>query len=108
MKALYLLMCIGLVVPAAADSLWPGGRANFGNHASLVTDTRALQIGDLVTVRIMESASAEQDREDPATLYNELAEFMEFPPGYSIVRAVIVDADPPRYKLIAKRPVSSV
>ena len=44
-----------------ADSLWPGGQANAGNGANLITDKRALKVGDLVTVKIVESATAEQN-----------------------------------------------
>ncbi|MES2200941.1 MAG: flagellar basal body L-ring protein FlgH [candidate division FCPU426 bacterium] len=43
-----------------ADSLWPGGQANAGNTSNMMTDRRALKIGDLVTVRIVEQATAEQ------------------------------------------------
>jgi flagellar L-ring protein precursor FlgH len=43
-----------------ADSLWPGGANDFGNAATLITDNRALKVGDIVTVHIVESASAEQ------------------------------------------------
>lgn len=46
--------------PLGADSLWPGGQANAGNGANLITDKRALKVGDLVTVKIMENATAQQ------------------------------------------------
>lgn len=48
------------VAPLAADSVWPGGPANTGNAQSLITDKRALKVGDLVTVKIIENATAQQ------------------------------------------------
>jgi flagellar L-ring protein precursor FlgH len=43
-----------------ADSLWPGGASDIGNASTLITDNRALKVGDIVTVQIMESATATQ------------------------------------------------
>jgi len=51
-----LLAAFGL----KADSTWPGGSSDFGNTANLVTDNRALKVGDIVTVQIIESATATQ------------------------------------------------
>lgn len=45
---------------AGADSLWPGGSADFGNVANSISDNRALKVGDIVTVQINESATATQ------------------------------------------------
>jgi flagellar L-ring protein FlgH len=45
---------------ARADSLWPGGAADFGNVSNGISDNRALKVGDIVTVRIDESATASQ------------------------------------------------
>jgi flagellar L-ring protein precursor FlgH len=50
-----------LAAPALrADSLWPGGTADYGNAANSVSDSRALKVGDIVTVQILESTSAQQ------------------------------------------------
>lgn len=58
-KTLMLLMA--MLAPALrADSVWPGGSNDFGNSATLITDNRALQVGDIVTVQIIESATAQQ------------------------------------------------
>ena len=73
MRVLTLIISMAVAFPAAADSLWPGGRANFGNHSSLVTDSRALSIGDLVTVRVMESASAQQSAETSTNSHAQMA-----------------------------------
>ncbi len=43
-----------------ADSLWPGGSSDYGNAANNISDSRALKVGDIVTVQIMESATAQQ------------------------------------------------
>ena len=43
-----------------ADSLWPGGSQDYGNAANSVSDSRALKVGDIVTVLILESTSAQQ------------------------------------------------
>jgi flagellar L-ring protein precursor FlgH len=43
-----------------ADSIWPQGYRTQGNNASLVSDQRALEVGDLVTVQVSENASASQ------------------------------------------------
>ena len=43
-----------------ADSLWPGGTADYGNASNSISDSRALKVGDIVTVQIMESATASQ------------------------------------------------
>jgi flagellar L-ring protein precursor FlgH len=45
---------------ASADSLWPGGAADYGNTANIISDTRALKVGDIVTVQISEQAIAQQ------------------------------------------------
>jgi flagellar L-ring protein precursor FlgH len=58
-RAIFLAAAL-LAGPLSADSLWPGGRANAGNASNLITDKRALKVGDLVTVKIVESATAEQ------------------------------------------------
>jgi flagellar L-ring protein precursor FlgH len=60
--ALFAAFALAALAPlgAGADSLWPGGQANAGNGANLITDKRALKVGDLVTVKIVEAASAEQ------------------------------------------------
>lgn len=62
MRILTLIFSLGLALagPLRADSTWPGGSSDFGNAANLVTDNRALKVGDIVTVQIMESASAQQ------------------------------------------------
>lgn len=55
---------VGSAGVASADSLWPNGAAgnvSNANSANMITDRRALKIGDLVTVRIIEQASAQQD-----------------------------------------------
>jgi flagellar L-ring protein FlgH len=49
-----------LAAGAAADSLWPSGSQNTGSSASLVSDQRALSVGDLVTIQIVENATATQ------------------------------------------------
>jgi flagellar L-ring protein precursor FlgH len=59
-KIILSVAMLGLLQGAQADSLWPGGRSNFGNASSLVTDIKALNVGDLVTVRIIEAAEASQ------------------------------------------------
>jgi flagellar L-ring protein FlgH len=46
---------------AVADSLWPAGSQNSGNSGSVVSDQRALTVGDLVTIQIVENSSAEQN-----------------------------------------------
>jgi len=54
---------LGLALSAGslgADSLWPGGNADFGNASNAVSDNRALKVGDIVTVQINESATATQ------------------------------------------------
>jgi flagellar L-ring protein precursor FlgH len=61
MKMISFAILILAASASYADSLWPGGQANAGNGANLVTDKRALKVGDLVTVRIVESATAEQN-----------------------------------------------
>jgi flagellar L-ring protein precursor FlgH len=43
-----------------ADSLWPGGTADYGNASNPVSDNRALKVGDVVTIQINESATATQ------------------------------------------------
>lgn len=43
-----------------ADSVWPGGTNDFGNSSTLITDNRALKVGDIVTIQIVESATAQQ------------------------------------------------
>jgi flagellar L-ring protein precursor FlgH len=43
-----------------ADSIWPDGYRTQGNNASLVSDQRALEVGDLVTVEVSENATATQ------------------------------------------------
>src|SRR5260221_8915003 len=60
-KQWILMAALAASLPAGADSLWPGGQSNSGNVSNLVTDKRALKVGDLVTVRIVEAASAQQD-----------------------------------------------
>lgn len=62
MRDLTLIFCLGLALaaPLSADSTWPGGSSDFGNAANLVTDNRALKVGDIVTVQIMEAATAQQ------------------------------------------------
>ena len=55
--AMALLFLLG---PLKADSIWPGGQQNYSNSSSLIGDTRALKVGDLVTVQVLEQASAEQ------------------------------------------------
>jgi flagellar L-ring protein precursor FlgH len=60
-KIAFGFVLLALSAALSADSLWPGGQANSGNTSNMITDKRALKIGDLVTVRIVEQASAEQD-----------------------------------------------
>lgn len=62
MRKLTLIFSLGLAAaaPLCADSTWPGGSADFGNAANLITDNRALKIGDIVTVQIVEQATAQQ------------------------------------------------
>lgn len=60
LNILALLTAFTLAASLGADSLWPGGQANNGNTASLITDRRALKIGDLVTIKIIEAATATQ------------------------------------------------
>jgi flagellar L-ring protein precursor FlgH len=55
-----LLLTLALSPVLRADSIWPGGGSDFGNTSNLVTDTRALKVGDIVTVQIVESATASQ------------------------------------------------
>lgn len=43
-----------------ADSVWPGGANDFGNSATMISDNRALKVGDIVTVQIIEAATAQQ------------------------------------------------
>ena len=45
---------------AGADSIWPGGGADFGNVSNGISDNRALKVGDIVTIEINESATATQ------------------------------------------------
>jgi len=59
MKRSFFLLLILFTASLHADSLWPGGQANLGNGANLITDKRALKVGDLVTVKIVENATAE-------------------------------------------------
>jgi len=54
------LICAVLASGAQADSLWPGGNADFGNVANGISDNRALKVGDIVTVEINENARATQ------------------------------------------------
>ena len=56
-SALVMMLAVG----ARADSVWSGGVANQGNNGSLVSDQRALQVGDLVTVQILENAQAQSN-----------------------------------------------
>ncbi|MGH7442660.1 MAG: flagellar basal body L-ring protein FlgH [bacterium] len=60
-------LCVGVLLApttkASADSLWPGGAADFGNSSNPISDARALKVGDIVTVRISESASATQSNQ---------------------------------------------
>jgi flagellar L-ring protein precursor FlgH len=60
-KTLFMALFAIAAAGARADSLWPNGAAHSGNTANMITDRRALAIGDLVTVRIIEQASAQQD-----------------------------------------------
>jgi flagellar L-ring protein FlgH len=61
MRNLTYLLALALTAGALrADSIWPGGANDFGNAATLVTDNRALRVGDIVTVQIMEAATAQQ------------------------------------------------
>lgn len=60
---IFAVLCVGLGLSAAsalADSLWPGGSSDFGNVSNPVSDNRALKVGDIVNVRINESATATQ------------------------------------------------
>lgn len=57
-KIWILLLALAPALPA--DSVWPGGTNDFGNSATLITDNRALQVGDIVTVQIIEAATAQQ------------------------------------------------
>jgi flagellar L-ring protein precursor FlgH len=57
LTALFTLAAFGL----SADSVWPVGYKSHGNNASLVADQRALNVGDLVTVQVIENASAQQN-----------------------------------------------
>jgi flagellar L-ring protein precursor FlgH len=63
MKQFFLILGLALGAGAGlhADSLWPGGASDYGNGANAVSDSRALKVGDLVTVQIVESATAQQD-----------------------------------------------
>lgn len=60
MKTLLLVLCAFAAPALRADSVWPGGSNDFGNSATLITDNRALKAGDIVTVQILESATAQQ------------------------------------------------
>jgi len=61
MRSLPLALCLCLTATGAwSDSVWPGGGADFGNASNLVTDSRALKVGDIVTVQIAEQATASQ------------------------------------------------
>lgn len=60
MKRIFFAVMALMGASLGADSLWPGGQANAGNGANLITDKRALKVGDLVTVKIVEAATAEQ------------------------------------------------
>jgi flagellar L-ring protein precursor FlgH len=57
---LFVGMSLALGTGLRADSIWPGGSSDFGNSSSLVSDSRALKVGDIVTVQIVEAASAQQ------------------------------------------------
>lgn len=57
---IFLAGLLALAAPAAADSLWPGGANDFGNESTMITDNRALRVGDIVTVQIIEAATAQQ------------------------------------------------
>lgn len=61
MKFFSLMMVLVIAASAAwADSIWPGGQADQGNNSSLTADQRALTVGDLVTVQVVENAVATQ------------------------------------------------
>jgi flagellar L-ring protein precursor FlgH len=61
MRTFFLILSFSLVAAgASADSIWPGGGSDFGNASNLVTDSRALKVGDIVTVQIAEQATASQ------------------------------------------------
>ncbi len=62
MRLMFLILSLALAGQPAlrADSLWPGGAADYGNGANAVSDSRALKDGDIVTVQIIESATAQQ------------------------------------------------
>ncbi len=49
---------LGTAGRLTADSLWPGGSADYGNGANSLSDSRALKVGDIVTVQLIESATA--------------------------------------------------
>ncbi len=61
-KSFLALLFISLNFASAsrAESLWPGGSGDVSNTPSMISDNRALKVGDLVTVQIIESASAQQ------------------------------------------------
>lgn len=60
MMSLFLCLALGASPALRADSLWPGGSSDYGNASNSVSDNRALKVGDIVTVQIIESATAEQ------------------------------------------------
>ena len=61
MRSLILVLGLSLAAAGAwSDSIWPGGSADFGSASNLVTDSRALKVGDIVTVQIIEQATASQ------------------------------------------------
>ncbi|HTB22756.1 MAG TPA: flagellar basal body L-ring protein FlgH [bacterium] len=59
-SAVVLSALAAFAAPAGADSLWPGGSSDFGNVSNGISDNRALKVGDIVTIRINESATATQ------------------------------------------------
>ncbi len=60
MRTMLLILSLAAAPALQADSLWPGGASDYGNGANAVSDSRALKVGDIVTVQIMESATAQQ------------------------------------------------
>jgi flagellar L-ring protein precursor FlgH len=60
MRTMLLIFSLAAAPALRADSLWPGGASDYGNGANAVSDSRALKVGDIVTVQIMESATAQQ------------------------------------------------
>jgi flagellar L-ring protein precursor FlgH len=59
-KTIFLwVLTLTMSAGVKADSLWPSGSQNQGNSGSLVSDQRALSVGDLVTIQIVENSTAD-------------------------------------------------